>query len=275
MQSKLFNRILLTGAAGSLGSVLRPRLQKYAQCIRLSDINPIEDLHNSAEEIIYCDLADKAAVYALLKDVDAVIHFGGVSTEHAFEDVLGPNICGSYHLYEAARQHAVKRIIFASSNHVVGFHHRGEMLDSDCLRKPDGYYGLSKSFGEDVATFYWHRYAIETLSIRIGSAFPQPSNTRMLSTWLHYDDLEQLIVKGLSVVGLGHSVVFGASNNQQTWWDNRLAAHLDYQPQHRADAYQAQIASQHPAAPDPGADYQGGAFTEAGPFEDHDDGNRI
>lgn len=272
--SKLFHRILLTGAAGSLGSMLRPRLHKYAQRIRLSDINSIADQHHPAEEIVCCDLADKAAVHALVKDVDAIIHFGGVSTEHAFEDVLGPNICGSYHIYEAARQHGVRRIIFASSNHVVGFHPRGEILDSHCLRKPDGYYGLSKSFGEDLASFYWHRYAIETLSIRIGSAFPQPSNIRMLSTWLHYDDLEQLIFKGLSAARLEHSVVFGASNNQQTWWDNALVADLDYQPQHSADAYQQQISQQQPAA-DPGAQYQGGAFTEAGPFEDAVDAHSI
>ncbi|MEB3767745.1 NAD(P)-dependent oxidoreductase [Acinetobacter sp. MD2] len=263
-----FHRILLTGAAGGLGKVLRQRLQKYAQVIRLSDISEIVDLEDANEEIRLCDLSSKHAVHDLVEGVDAIIHFGGVSTEHSFEDVLGPNICGTYHIYEAARQHGVKRVIFASSNHVIGFHPRGETLETDCLRKPDGYYGLSKSYGEDLATFYWHRYGIETVSIRIGSAFPEPNNPRMLSTWLHYDDLEQLIFKGLTVANVGHTVVFGASNNAKTWWDNTGASHLGYQPQHSADPYTQAVQSQNPPAADPGVQYQGGGFTEAGPFED-------
>lgn len=265
--TKPFRRIVLTGAAGGLGKVLRDRLLAYTDILRLSDIHSIEDQQRSNEEIVRCDLSNKSEVFALVQDADAVIHFGGVSTEHSFEDVLGPNICGTYHIYEAARKHGVKRIIFASSNHVIGFHKRGEILETDCARKPDGFYGLSKSYGEDLATFYWHRYGIETTSIRIGSAFPEPDNQRMLSTWLHYDDLEQLVYKGLTTPNVGHTVVFGASNNSQTWWDNSGAAHLNYQPIHSADPYAANLSSQTPAKPDPGAAYQGGAFTEAGPFE--------
>lgn len=267
--SNKFNRILLTGAAGGLGKILRPRLKQYAELIRLSDINPIEETADYNEEIIYCDLADKQAVLDLVDGVDAIIHFGGVSTEYSFEDILGPNICGTYHIYEAARKHSVRRIIFASSNHVVGFHQRSEILETDCTRKPDSYYGLSKSYGEDLATFYWHRHGIETVSIRIGSAFPEPRNQRMLSTWLHYDDLEQLIYKGLTVPNVKHSVIFGASDNSKTWWsNNRLSADLDFQPQHSADIYTTTIDNQNPPPADPGILYQGGEFTELGPFED-------
>ena len=268
--TKKFNRILLTGAAGGLGSIFRERLKKYTDKLRISDINEITNLKSldqEQEEIIYCDLAQKEAVYELVKGVDAIIHFGGVSTEHSFEEILGPNICGTYHIYEAARKHRVSRIIFASSNHVVGFHSRNEMLDTNCIRKPDGYYGLSKSYGEDLATFYWHRYGIETLSIRIGSSYPEPKNKRMLSTWLHYDDLEQLIIKGLTLPNLEHTVIFGASNNPKKWWSNKCSSHLNYQPEYSADKYEMKLRASSSFDFDPGALYQGGSFTEAGPFE--------
>ncbi|EBV3304313.1 NAD(P)-dependent oxidoreductase, partial [Salmonella enterica subsp. enterica serovar Enteritidis] len=96
MTTTPLNRLLLTGAAGGLGKVLRERLQGYAEVLRLSDISPMAPASGPHEEVITCDLADKAAVHALVDGVDAIIHFGGVSTEHSFEDILGPNICGVF-----------------------------------------------------------------------------------------------------------------------------------------------------------------------------------
>lgn len=130
------NRLLLTGAAGGLGKVLRERLQGYAEVLRLSDISPMTPAAGPHEEVITCDLADKAAVHALVEGVDAIIHFGGVSTEHSFEDILGPNICGVFHVYEAARKHGVKRIIFASSNHTIGFYRQDERIDAHSRAAP-------------------------------------------------------------------------------------------------------------------------------------------
>lgn len=265
---QIFHRILLTGAAGGLGKELRGRLAKYTDIIRLSDIVAMEDRGAANEEIVVCDLADKKNVLQLAEGVDAILHFGGISTEHAFEDIVGPNICGTYHIYEAARQHGIKRVVFASSNHVIGFHRRDEVLATDCAKLPDSYYGLSKAYGEDLATFYWHRYGIETVSIRIGSAFPTPDNVRMLSTWLSYNDLEQLVIKGLTAKAVGHTVVFGVSNNPHVWWDNRLAAHLGYQPVDSSAPYTDKVMAEKDTKPDPGPLYQGGGFTEAGPFED-------
>lgn len=261
-------RILLTGAAGGLGKVLRQTLKPYASMLRLSDIVAPQEA-GANEEVVICDLADKAAVDQLVKGVDAILHFGGVSVERPFEEILGPNIAGTYHIYEAARRHGVKRVIFASSNHVVGFYKQTETIDALAPRRPDGYYGLSKSYGEDLATFYYDRYGIETLSIRIGSSFDEPQNRRMLCTWLSYDDLTQLIVKGLEAPNLGHTVVFGMSDNPQVWWDNRLAAHLGYEPKDSSQRFQAKVEAQPPvAADDPAALYHGGAFTAQGPFED-------
>ena len=264
-----FNRILLTGAAGGLGQVLRARIRPFTYQVRLSDISEMAPAEGSFEEVIPCDLADKVAVDQLVEGCDAILHFGGVSTEHAFETILGANICGVFHLYEAARRHGVKRVIFASSNHVIGFYRQSERLDAFSPPRPDSYYGLSKAFGEDMATFYYDRYGIETVSIRIGSSFPEPQNVRMLDTWLSYDDLLQLVERSLFTEQVGHTIVYGASANRNLWWDNHYAAHLGYAPRDSSEPWRATIEALPPlAADDPVRHYQGGAFVAAGPFED-------
>ena len=262
-------RLLLTGAAGGLGQVLRERLAPFARVLRVSDIAALGAARGAHEEVVPCDLADKQAVHALLDGVDAIVHLGGVSVERPFEEVLEANIKGIFHVYEAARRHGVRRVVFASSNHVIGFYEQTESLDAHVLRRPDGYYGLSKSFGEDMAQFYFDRYGIETVSIRIGSSFPEPLNRRMMSTWLSYDDLTDLVDKALFTPGVGHTVVYGASANKQVWWNNHAAARLGWTPKDSSEPFRAKVEAQPPvAANDPNAIYQGGAFTAQGPFGD-------
>ncbi|MBX8530084.1 NAD(P)-dependent oxidoreductase [Pseudomonas cichorii] len=264
-----FNRLLLTGAAGGLGKVLRKTLKPYAKTLRLSDIAELEPPVDSSEEVQRCDLSDKQAVHQLVYGVDAILHFGGVSVERPFEEILGANIAGVFHIYEAARRHGVKRVIFASSNHVIGFYKQDQTIDAHAPRRPDGYYGLSKSYGEDMASFYFDRYGIETVSIRIGSSFSEPQNRRMMSTWLSYDDLTQLLERALYTPDVGHTVVYGMSDNKTVWWDNRLASHLEYSPKDSSEVFRAKVEAQPmPAADDPARIYQGGAFVAAGPFGD-------
>ena len=259
------NRLLLTGAAGGLGKVLRERLKPFARHIRLSDIANMAPAIDESEEVVPCDLSDKQAVHQLVEGVDAILHFGGVSVERPFEEILGANISGVFHIYEAARKHGVKRVIFASSNHVIGFYKQDQTLDALSPRRPDGYYGLSKSYGEDVASFYFDRYGIETVSIRIGSSFPEPQNRRMMSTWLSFDDLTQLIECSLYTPNVGHTVVYGVSANRDVWWDNSQAAHLGYKPKDTSEIFRAKVEAQPmPAADDPAMIYQGGAFVAAG-----------
>jgi uronate dehydrogenase len=261
-------RLLLTGAAGGLGKVLRERLRPYAEILRVSDIASLAPAQGSFEEVVPCNLADKAAVDALVAGCDAIVHLGGVSVERPFEEILEANIKGVFHIYEGARRHGVKRVIFASSNHVIGFYKQSERLDAHAARRPDGYYGLSKSFGEDVAQFYFDRWGIETVSIRIGSSFPEPSNRRMMSTWLSYRDLTSLIEKSLFTPDVQHMVVYGASANRDLWWDNSAAAKLGFVPQDSSEVFRDKLEAQPPVAPtDPNAIYQGGAFTAQGPFE--------
>ena len=262
-------RLLLTGAAGGLGKVLRERLVPFAQTLRLSDIAALGEPQGAHEEVVPCNLADKAAVHALVAGVDAIVHRGGVSVERPFEEILEANIKGIFNLYEAARRHGVRRVVFASSNHVIGFYQQSEELDAHVGRRPDGYYGLSKSFGEDMAQFYFDRYGIETVSIRIGSSFPEPLNRRMMSTWLSYDDLTTLVEKSLFTPAVKHTIVYGASANKDVWWDNSAAAHLGWTPKDSSEPFRAKVEAQPPlAATDPNAIYQGGAFTAQGPFGD-------
>ena len=263
-----FRRLLLTGAAGGLGRVLRPRLKAYCRVLRLSDI---ADLGAAAagEEVMAARLENAAAVQRLLEGVDAVVHLGGVSVEGPFEPILQANIVGAYNLYEAARRHGVKRIVFASSNHVTGFYRQDEVLDARMPMRPDGYYGLSKAFGENLAQFYFDRYRIETVSLRIGSSFPEPKDRRMLATWLSYDDLERLVVASLTAPAVGHSVIYGVSANAAVWWDNTAARHIGYRALDTSEPFRAALQARQPAPDprDPAAVFQGGAFVTQGPFE--------
>ena len=265
--SSPLERLLLTGAAGGLGKVLRQSLKPYARTLRLSDVAPM-DPDGPGEEVVPCDLGDKAAVDRLVRGCEAVVHLGGVSVERPFEEILEANIKGVFHLYEGARRHGVKRIVFASSNHVIGFHKQGEVIDADCLKRPDSYYGLSKSYGEDLSRFYFDRYGIETACVRIGSSFPEPKDRRMMITWLSYRDLTELVRSCLFAPRLGHTIVYGMSANRDRWWDNSKAAHLGFHPQDSSEQFRAKVEAQPlPDPADPASLYQGGGFVKMGPFE--------
>jgi len=268
MTIKLHPRILLTGAAGGLGQALRDRLKANCNTLRMSDrvaFGPARE----HEEIVIADLSDCAAVLAMMEGVDAVVHLGGISTEAAFAPILQANIVGMYNLYEAARKQGCKRVVFASSNHVTGFYKQSETITADHPPRPDGLYGLSKAFGEDIARLYFDRYAIETACVRIGSSFPEPKDRRMLASWLSYDDLHRLITACLTTPVLGHTIVFGASNNAVRWWDNSRARHLGYVPQDSSDGFRDAVYARtpEPDLQDPAACYQGGVFVRTGPFE--------
>ncbi len=264
-----FSRLLLTGAAGGLGKVLRARLAPFTEQLRLSDRADFGPA-GPAEEVMLCDLSDKAAVHKLVEGVDAVLHFGGISVEDKFDPILQSNIIGMFNLYEAVRKHGVKRVVFASSNHVIGFYKQTEKIDADAPMRPDTLYGLSKCFGENLSRLYYDRYGIETVCVRIGSSFPQVKDRRMLATFLSYDDLVELVRCALFTPDVGHTIVFGSSQNSVSWWDNRKASHLGFVPRDSSDTQRQRVEAANPplAANDPAVVYQGGAFVQAGPFDD-------
>ena len=185
-------RLLITGAGGNLGKICREGLKGYADVIRLSDISPM-DPAGLNEEVVQCDLSDRAAVIELTKDVDGIIHLGGISIEAPFDDLLQANLAGTYNLYEGARQNGVGRIMFASSNHAIGFHKRTDKLDDTSELRPDSLYGVTKCYGEAVASYYYDKFDVETVSVRIGSCFEKPRDRRMLSTWMSPRDFLSLM----------------------------------------------------------------------------------
>ena len=263
-------RLLLTGAAGNLGRELRPRLKAYCETLRLSHRAEM-GAAGPGEEVVIAALEDKAAMQALLKGVDAVVHMGGVSTEKTWDSILDANIVGMVNLYEAARANSVKRIVFASSNHVTGFYRQHQVVSPQDPVRPDGFYGLSKAFGENLAQLYWNRHGIETVSLRIGSSYAEPKDRRMLATWMSFDDTERLIVAALSAPVVGHSIIYGMSDNSTAWWDNSSARHIGYRPKDSSEKFRAAVEARQPTI-DPtqaAAAHQGGAFVTQGPyFED-------
>ena len=263
-----FRRLLLTGAAGNLGRELRPRLKAYCDVLRLShrrDLGPAM----AGEETVVAELQDADAMTSLLHGVDAVVHMGGVSTEQPWEPILAGNIIGAYNLYEAARKNGVKRIVFASSNHVTGFYRQDEVVSPRDPVRPDGLYGLSKAFGENLAQLYWDRHGIETVSLRIGSSYAEPKDRRMLASWMSFDDTERLVVAALTAPVVGHTVIYGMSDNATTWWDNTPARHIGYRPLDSSDPFRAAVEARQPVldAKDPAVIFQGGAFVRSGTFD--------
>jgi uronate dehydrogenase len=255
--------LLMTGAAGGLGQVMRQRLKANCHVLRLSDIGAMAAAQDG-EEVVQADLADAEAVKSLVAGCQAIVHFGGVSTEQPWAPILQANIIGAYNLYEAARLHGVKRVVFASSNHVMGFYRQSEVVDAVSPPRPDGLYGLSKAFGEDLSRLYFDRYGIETACVRIGSSFPEPRDRRMLASWLSYDDLHRLITACLTTPVLGHSIIYGTSDNSVSWYDNHLARHIGYRPQDSSDVFRDEVYARTPEPDlnDPAVQFQGGGFVK-------------
>ncbi|MFF2010398.1 NAD-dependent epimerase/dehydratase family protein [Streptomyces sp. NPDC058195] len=236
--------VLLTGAAGGLGTLMRGLLPGYGYTLRLFDAAPVE----GEPDAITADLADREALREAVRGVDAVIHLAGISLESSFDKILRANVEGTYHLYEAAREEGVRRVVFASSNHVIGHTPRPLPGDppvrTDAPRRPDTFYGLSKSFGEDLAQLYWDRHGLETVSVRIGSCYPEPTSVRMLSLWLSPADGARLFHAALSAKDVRHTVVHGSSANTRLWWDLTSARALGYEPQDDSEPYAARLVAE-------------------------------
>ena len=265
---KPFKRLLLTGAAGNLGRQLRGALAQWADVVRASDIAPIDDAATH-EEVSAVDLADRDAVMRLVEGVDAIVHLGGISIDAPFDDLIEANIRGTYNIYEAARRHGVRRVVFASSNHAIGFHPVTEVLDADAPQRPDSLYGVTKCFGESLSRYYFDRFGIETVCLRIGSSFEEPKNPRMLVTYLSYRDFIELVRCSLFTNRVGHTVVYGASDNPVKWWDNSKAGFLGFNPQDSSVEFNDRFPVRAPTDDhdDPAQRFQGGAFVLGKPME--------
>jgi uronate dehydrogenase len=253
-------KVALSGASGNIGQVLRPALLRLGHGLRSAGgRRPLTPL-SPDEEVCHGNMRDDAFVDRLLGGVEVLVHMAGTSVERPLPEVIENNLLGLHSIYEGARRHRVRRIVFASSNHAVGMHSVESKLDLECDLRPDGFYGLSKVWGEAMTRMYWDKHGIEGISLRIGTAIERPTEFRHLSTWLGNDDLVQLIERCITVPDIGYLVVWGVSANTRSYWNNAGAARLGYQPVQNAEDYAAGILQQ-PNPLDPVAQrYQGGGF---------------
>jgi uronate dehydrogenase len=265
----LYSRILITGAAGRLGSRLRKGLAPLAEKLRLSDradLGPLE----THEEAAPFELSDAEAVLGAAEGVEAIVHFGGAALEAPWADILASNIQGSYNIFEAARRKGVRRVIYASSVHAIGYHELESHIDANAPHRPDSLYGLSKCFVEDLGRLYWDKFGLESAHLRIFSSYPEPAERRMLWSWLSFDDCVRLVSAALTAPRLGHTIAFGMSNNKMKAVDNRLAGHISFYPQDSTEPYRAGVeATKPPQDPKaPATRYLGGWFVDLGHPDD-------
>lgn len=256
-----YQRVLLTGGAGRIASYIRQRLAPLCVELRLADCVSFEARHaNETAHVV--DLADADRVQPLLHDIDAVVHMAGYPRDAPWSTILPANIVAVTNLWDAALQSGVRRIVYASSNHAVGLYPRAQRINSDVLPRPDSRYGVAKVFMEALASLYAEKYALSAMGIRIGACTPEPTDARMLSHWVHPDDLTNLIEIGLTAE-LTHEIVYGVSANRASWWDNSRAEALGYQPRHSADSFTELMRnkrSDNPVA----EQYQGGSYVADG-----------
>lgn len=252
-------KVLLTGACGGVGQMLRPYFTAAGVPVRLSDLKAPATL-SANEEFVQADLADAPALSALVAGMDGIVHLGGFSVEGPWETILKANIEGSYHLYEAARLAGVQRIVFASSNHVAGFYSRDEKIGPERMVRPDSRYGVSKAFGEALGALYADKHGLRITNLRIGNVASAPVDRRRLAIWLHPDDLFQLIRIALTHPDIRYETFWGMSDNRRAWWDNSRAVALGYRPAHRSEDHVAAVLSRVEPVDAVGDQYQGGAF---------------
>jgi uronate dehydrogenase len=257
-------RIVFTGASGGIGTMIRPLLAEAYPGLVLSDkVEPANLL--PSETFVAADLTRPDEVAAAVKGADSVIHLGGFSVEGPWETILQANIIGCYNLFEAARQAGVKRVVFASSNHAVGFYRRKRKIGTDLTVRPDSRYGVSKAFGEALGALYSDKHGIAVTCLRIGNVGPRPLDVRRLAIWISPEDITQLIRIGLDHPDIRFEIFYGASDNVSSWWDNSRAHALGYRPKGKSEDHRAHAeAEQAKIGPDPVGDlFQGGTFTSA------------
>lgn len=256
------NQILLTGAAGEIGTVLRAGLREKYPGMRLSDNRPIGAIE-PGEEFYPAELEDYESVAASMAGIDTVIHMGGKAQEGTWEEVFPANILGTHNVFEAARQAGVGRVIFASSHHVVGYYRRGRQIDAGVVPRPDSRYAVSKVFGEALGRMYADKHGMSVICIRIGSFQPEPMNERMLSTWLSPNDTVSLVDAAIRAQNVHFEVCYGVSANSQSWWTDSAGQNLGYFPADNAEEFAEQLsAGSNESISDAGAvDFDGKSMT--------------
>ena len=247
-------KLVLTGAAGRLGSYLREPLSKMCDTLVSGDLADDIGTLYAGERYVKADLGDLAAMEQLLDGADMVVHFGAIGDEADFDAILHSNIKGAYNIWEAAYRKGLRRVVYASSIHAVGMYPKTEFIGTDVPHRPDTYYGLAKCFSEDLASLYWDKRGLEAVCLRILSC-AKVSNARAVGSWLSYDDLIQLVQRAIDTPVTGFTICYGVSNNDRAPVDNSGASFLGYRPKDNAEQFAAEM------------------FAQDGPLDPHDAGH--
>ncbi len=258
----MLSKIVLTGARGNLGNVLREPLSGMCKKLVSTDIQPAPDSLFKNETYAQADVAQMDQIAPLLKGADMVVHFGAFVDEGPFEKLLGPNFVGAYNVWEAAHKHGLRRVVYASSIHAVGLCETNAGIDTDEPHRPDTFYGLAKCFAEDLGRMYWEKRGLEAVCLRILSCTPEPQNVRALGTWLSYRDMVQLVQRAIDTPVTGFTVAYGVSANTRAPVSNHKVPFLGYRPQDNAEDWSEALFAK-ASTPDP----QNMALTRVGgPF---------
>lgn len=238
-------RLVLTGAAGRLGSYLREPLSKLADELVTTDIADDIGTLYPGERYVKADLGSLDEVSRVIEGADMVVHFGAIGDEAPWENILHSNIIGAYNVWEAAYRHKVRRVVYASSIHAVGMYPKNQFIGTEVPHRPDTYYGLAKCFAEDLASLYWDKRGIEAVCLRILSA-ANVGNPRAVGSWLSYGDLIQLVTRAIDTPVTGFTVIYGVSNNDRAPVDNAAASFLGYRPKDNAEEFAAKVFAENP-----------------------------
>ena len=254
--------ILITGAAGDVGTHLRRELAgKYH--VRASDLRDLKEKFRG-QKFMRADISKFADALRITRGVDAIVHLGGYSVEGPWQGILSANIVGCYNVFEAARRNGVKRILFPTSNHAVGYYRRDQSIDHRVYPRPDSRYGVSKVFGEALGSLYADKYGMQVFCMRIDNVNPAPIDKRRLSIWFSPRDLAQLVTIGIEHPEVRFEIVYGVSGNTRSWYDNSNAARLGYRPLDNSEVFAREVLAREKPGADPRTEqYQGGAFVVA------------
>ncbi|HEU4811992.1 MAG TPA: NAD(P)-dependent oxidoreductase [Nocardioides sp.] len=251
-------RVLVTGAAGSIGRVLTVGLTDRGHEVVGLDRVPQPDGFDGPWHTADCADADAVAAVFAEQSLDAVVHLAGHPGESSLPDSLTSHVVTTAALLDAMVEHDVSRFVYASSNHAVGRTPRRELVSTDARPRPDTFYGVGKVAAEAVMSLYADRYGIDAVSCRIGSFLPEPETVRNLSTWLSHDDCVRMVEASLTATSPGFAVLYGISANTRAWWDLEPGRALGYDPQDDAEDWADRIAAREADASD--AAHVGGPF---------------
>jgi uronate dehydrogenase len=252
MPETVAKTVAIIGAAGLVGSALRPELSARGYRLVLVDRRPATDVQ-PGERSVPCDILDTKSLEIALAGCDGVVHLAACTTDAAWPEQVRQSVEGTISLYEAARAAGVRRVVYASSHHVMGFHPRGGPVGSFDMLLPDSRYGVGKAFGESIAALFACKYGIATLVVRIGNVNTRPIDRRRLGNWTSHRDLGQLVAIGLEHPDLLFDIVYGISDASGRSFDNSRAHALGYRPQDAPDPWEAQVLAEDPP-PSPGSE---------------------